>query len=96
MKVLKAVTMKDLPESVIDEKARICTYGYTIWKENVKDAIEEGTREIEHFKQLKEEGVCDKVEQVIEERDDDVRLLKFMEDNDLDVIFTDMEDEDVY
>ena len=90
MNKLTACLMSDLPESVMTRKrARTC-YGYTIWKQDVEESVAAGAEEVERFKR----EFPQRLHVVTEELESHQRLLAFMTEHGLDVIFRDLESED--
>jgi hypothetical protein len=93
MRKFVAITKTDLPKhislNVIDT-----WFGYTVWLDDVLKAERDSITEVVKFKQLKKDGVCDKVEEVSSTLNQMVTLRIFMETNGLDVIFEDLEAEE--
>jgi len=90
MKTYKAITMKDLPEGIISVRRVQTWFGYTIWRKAVNSASAQVAREMVDFQRV---GNTEQAKKVEESFNEFFNLGMFMQDNDLDVIYTDLEDQ---
>ena len=84
---LSACLMTDLSETVIYDDLRRTVFGYTIWKKVVEEIITETVLELDRHKQLRT-GQVRHIQDTLKQYR---RLLTFMNEHGLDVIFTDQE-----
>lgn len=94
MKTFNAVLIKKLPKRFHRDDYLSVLYGYSVWVKDILQEIKEGKEEVKRFKRMHTVGVVSK--DALDSVKDCLRfnesLLKYFQDNKIDVAFEDLED----